>query len=82
MGPLLSCLSELCQQRQDLVNLVRKKDREIQDYRDGGAVLSRRKLILSLVLSTFLPSINTGNLETTPFEEKVFSSANTASQVS
>lgn len=55
MGPLLSCLSELCQQRQDLVNLVRKKDREIQDYRDGGAVLSRRKLILSLVLSTFLP---------------------------
>jgi hypothetical protein len=44
MGPLLSCLHELCCQRRDLLEVIRKKEREIQDYRDGGASLSRRNL--------------------------------------
>jgi non-homologous end-joining factor 1 len=44
VGPLLSCLHELCCQRRDLLEVMRKKEREIQDYRDGGASLSRRNL--------------------------------------
>lgn len=40
--PLLSCLSVLHHQQKSLMETIRKKDREIQDYKDGGAVLSRR----------------------------------------
>ena len=45
MGPLLSCVGSLCHERQEMVAVIREKDREIQNYRDGGAVLSRRRLL-------------------------------------
>ena len=45
--PLLTCASELFRQRLELVGIIRRKDQEIQDYKDGGAVLSRRELTLS-----------------------------------
>ena len=54
MGPLLSCLHELCCQRRDLLEVIRKKEREIQDYRDGGASLSRREPPIPLPLSYLL----------------------------
>ena len=39
--PLLSMIGDLLQQREDLFNIIARKDNEIQDYKDQGAIASR-----------------------------------------
>ncbi|XP_075174902.1 non-homologous end-joining factor 1 isoform X2 [Anomaloglossus baeobatrachus] len=44
LQPLLSMTKALDSQCQELCTLLRRKDEEIQDYQEGGAVLSRDRL--------------------------------------
>lgn len=41
MNSLLSVSVELLQQQKELVSIINKKDKEIKDYKDNGAVISR-----------------------------------------
>ena len=41
--PLLSIIGELCRRRSELIKIIGKKDREIQDYKDQGITVSRRR---------------------------------------
>ena len=40
---MFSIVNELNRQSKELVAIIRKKDREIQDYKDHGATISRRE---------------------------------------
>jgi len=40
--PLFSMVGELCRRQSELIKLLGRKDREIQDYKDHGATVSRR----------------------------------------
>ena len=51
--PLLSMVGELIQQRKELFNSIAKKDTEIQDYRDQGALTSRSKYQFVCLSSSF-----------------------------
>lgn len=50
VAPLLSMVSELCHRQEELVRLLVKKDKEIQDYKDHGAEVSRSKAFCTFVL--------------------------------
>lgn len=41
MNSLLSVSVELLRQQKELVSIINKKDKEIKDYKDNGAVISR-----------------------------------------
>ena len=41
--PLLSIIGELCRRQSELIKIIGKKDREIQDYKDQGTTVSRRR---------------------------------------
>ena len=43
VSPLMSIARELNRQKEELVGIIKRKDREIQDYKDGGASISRRQ---------------------------------------
>ena len=43
MDPLLAALKELARQKKELVSIIKRKDREIEDYRESGASVSRRE---------------------------------------
>ena len=47
IAPLIASVNALTHQKQALVGIIRRKDREIQDYRESGALVSRRKLTVS-----------------------------------
>ena len=44
IGPLIACLTELSRQKEELVGIIKRKDREIQEYKENGATVSRRAL--------------------------------------
>lgn len=48
--PLLSIIGELCRRRSELIKIIGKKDREIQDYKDQGITVSRRRQEVILVI--------------------------------
>ena len=41
--PLLSIIGELCRRRSELMKIIGKKDQEIQDYKEQGMKVSRRR---------------------------------------
>ena len=41
VNSLLSVSVELLRQQKELVSIINKKDKEIKDYKDNGAVISR-----------------------------------------
>ena len=41
VSSLLSVSVELLRQQKELVSIINKKDKEIKDYKDNGAVISR-----------------------------------------
>ena len=41
--PLLSMVGELSRRQSELIKLLGRKDREIQDYKDHGATVSRSR---------------------------------------
>ena len=43
VDPLLAALKELGRQKKELVSIIKRKDREIEDYRESGASVSRRE---------------------------------------
>ena len=49
--PLLSIIGELCRRQSELIKIISKKDREIQDYKDQGTTVSRRRPSSFLVIS-------------------------------
>lgn len=57
VNPLLSMTVELLRQRNRLVGIIEKKDKEIRDYKDNGSVVSRSKIITNNYL-LFILSIN------------------------
>ena len=60
---------ELLRQQKELIKTINKKDKEIQDYKENGAVISRSKKMID---RHFVISDCTEHLETTPFDEYVF----------
>lgn len=80
MIPLLSTVSELSRQKRELVGIIKRKDLEIQNYKEEGASLSRRELFSkhrNLTSTTF----TLGHLKTEPFDEKAFDNEMTVSEV-
>ena len=47
--PLLSSVSELSRQKKELVGIIKKKDLEIQNYKEEGASLSRSELLVNVL---------------------------------
>ena len=41
---------ELLRQRNRLVGIIEKKDKEIRDYKDNGSVVSRSKIITNIII--------------------------------
>lgn len=47
ISPLSASVTELSRQKEELVSIIKRKDREIQDYRESGATVTRRESSLS-----------------------------------
>lgn len=43
VGPLLCMVGELQRRQLELIKILAKKDKEIQDYKDQGTLVSRSK---------------------------------------
>ena len=96
VSPLLSMVGELCRRQRELVMVLGRKDREIQDYKDHGATVSRSVCVCVCVCVCdlcmnkplwysklhYIILVLPGHLETTPFDEKAFINEMTLSQVS
>ncbi len=41
VNPLLTFSTEMLRRQNELVGIIKRKDKEINDYKDGGAVISR-----------------------------------------
>ena len=52
--PLLSMIGELQRRQEELFKILKKKDYEIEEYRNSGAVLPRSKWQFSAKYSKFL----------------------------
>ena len=54
VSSLLSVSVELLRQQKELVSIINKKDKEIKDYKDNGAVISRsnerRGVLMNLLI--------------------------------
>lgn len=49
--PLLSMVGELQRRQEELFKILNRKDYEIQEYRNTGAILSRRKTYFQVITS-------------------------------
>lgn len=60
---------ELLRQQKELMKTIAKKDKEIKDYKENGATISRSNYIVTTI-SVILIIIE--HLETLPFDELAF----------